>query len=87
MTYSTSRAFNDAQNSSKLGARSKVLSPEELDGGDPLDGRAAAPILERGIGACFFGETGHPEGAPIEPKLHGIILADAARVQGIHVGG
>ena len=39
-TNSTRSAISNAQNSSKSGARSNVLIPEELDGGNPLCRRA-----------------------------------------------
>ena len=48
MTYSTLRALNNAQNSSKSGARSNELPPKELDGHHPLAGRAAAPVPRPG---------------------------------------
>ena len=47
MTNSTAWATRDPQNSSKSGARSTVLSPEELHGGKALFRRTRQPVDER----------------------------------------
>ena len=55
-TNSTPWAIKHAMNSSKSGARSMELSPEELHGGEAFHGRAREPIVERGPQARLFVE-------------------------------
>jgi hypothetical protein len=77
MTYSTLRALNNAQNSSKSGARSNVMSPQELDGRDPLGRGPTAPIPERAVGPRLFGEARHRQAPSIEAELHLPILVES----------
>ena len=72
-----SRAFSNAQNSSKSGARSNELPPQELDGGHAFSRRTAPPIRQIGILPGFLGECGHREGTPVKAELHPAILQPA----------
>ena len=70
MTNSTARAFSNAQNSLKSGARSNPLPPQELDGGQPLGRGPALPIGQLAIRPRIVGESRHRECSSIEPKFH-----------------
>ena len=78
MTNSTLRAFTNAQNSSKSGARSNELSPQEFNGRDAFSRRTAPPVVERSIGLRFLPEGSHRQVLAVEAEFHATILCDSA---------
>jgi hypothetical protein len=55
-----------------------VLSPKELDGGDPLGRGAAPPVRERAVGPRRFGEARHGQAPSIAAEFHWLILVENA---------
>ena len=81
MTNSTWRSISNAQNSSKSGARSNELPPEELYGGEALLGGPLSPVREVTILPGALGECRYRHRAPVEAEVHERIV----RVLGVVV--
>jgi hypothetical protein len=73
-TNSTWWASSNSQNSSKSGARSKVLPPKELDGGNPLFRWTGSPVRKAAIFRSILGKSRQVQRTTIQPELHVAIL-------------
>jgi hypothetical protein len=70
MANSTPRASSNAQNSSKSGARSNDVPPEELDGREALRRGTPTPLEEARVLRALPSVRGDAEDTAVQPEVH-----------------